>query len=470
MQKSPLLIFLIIGSLVIASLVTGQQSHPEMTVHGTPKSLRPGTVVSDWTSFLGPNHDGSSPETNLRQEFGSDGPPLVWEWKTGIGYASPAIKGDRLVYIHRVSDEEVVECIHAVNGRRFWKVSDETDYKDRYGFNGGPRSSPVIDGDRVYTHGVQGILQCIELNSGKVIWKRNTDKDYNKPQEFFGVGSTPLIDGDLLIVNVGAPGGPGVIGINKLTGKTEWESKNDWGASYASPIPADIHGKHRVLVFAGGDSEPPTGGLLMIDPADGSIDCTYPFRSKKYESVNAASPVVFDNKVFLTTSYRTGGDLLGFDSDVRCSKIWSTNALRSHFSTPIHRDGFIYGFDGMGSGECKVVCINATTGNEVWREQPKWSDQIVLEGKAREVINSIDRGSLLMADDQFICLGEHGHLLLLELSPSGLRVKSRAFLFSASETWTLPVLSKGLLYVRQNQKSTIDKSPPRLLCYDLRAP
>jgi outer membrane protein assembly factor BamB len=427
-----------------------------------PKPLPAGAVTHDWASFLGPTHNAISTETKLSRTLP---PPLVWEFPKGTSYSSPAIAGGRLVFIHRVANEEVVECMDPETGAGKWQFKYGTVFEDRYGYNNGPRASPVIDGQRVYTMGAEGRLHCLDIASGKVIWKRDLRADYNVPQDFFGTASTPLVEGRLLIVNVGAPGGPCVAAFDTSSGKEVWRAGKEWGPSYASPIPASVHGKRRVFVFAGGESEPPTGGLMSIDPATGKVDFSFPWRSRSYESVNASCPVVFDNKVFISASYRTGGALLEIRPDFSHRVVWRTQEFGLHWNTPIYRDGYLYGFDGRNEPDASLACIDVTTGKAVWREMPEWTD--TLAGRPQEV--STYRGSLLAVDGAYLCLGELGHLLWLELTPKGYKQLSRAWLFPARESWTLPVLSRGLLYVAQNTREVTRGNGPRLLCYDLRA-
>ena len=460
--------------VVCAACAThGQESSDsddkELTFHAPPAALAEGAVTSDWPAFLGPTHDGKSVETGLLSKWPAGGPKLVWERKTGSGgFASPAVKGDRLVHFYRDGDQEHVICVDAETGRRIWSFEYATAYKDRYGFNGGPRSSPVIDGEHVYTHGAGGKLHCLNLRSGEIVWKRDTSAEYEVPQNFFGVSSTPLVEGDLLIVNVGAPQGPCVVAFNKLSGEPVWQAGDEWTASCGSPIPAVVHGRRRVFVFAGGDSRPPSGGLLSIDPANGAIDVRFPFRSTKYESVSASSPVVIENSVFISTSYGTGGVLLDLSVGGGHKVAWNTNDLNTHFDTPTHVDGYLYGFDGSNQRDTALVCLDMKTGKSVWREQLVWRETFDVNGKPRTLTFTPGRGSLLWADGRFLCLGESGHLLQLELTPKGVRVLQRVWLFNAPETWVPPVLSRGLLYVTQNAAGRLKKSSPRLLCYDLR--
>lgn len=446
----------------------GQSAGGSAVVHRAPRSLASDAVTHDWTSFLGPNHNGVSTETRLSRTLP---PPLVWELPTGSGYASPAIAGDRLVYLHRVGDEEIVECLHPETGATHWRLRYPSAYRDRYGYNNGPRSSPVIDGagERAYTVGAEGRIHALELDSGRVVWRSDLRTAYSVRQDFFGTSSTPLIDGGLLIVNIGAPGGPTVAALDLETGDQVWQAGEEWGASYASPVPAVVHGERRVFVFAGGESRPPSGGLMSIDPANGQVDFAFPWRSRTYESVNAACPVVFDDKVFITASYRAGGALVAVRPDFTHEVAWTTREFALHFNTPIHRDGYLYGFDGRNMGDSSLACVDAATGEVAWRAVPQWRERFTSGGREYEQILGTARGSLLAADGLFLALGELGHLLWLDLTPEGYTEISRCWLFAARESWGLPVLSRGLLYVTQNARDLLSGAGPRLLCYDLRA-
>ncbi|MEM6571257.1 MAG: PQQ-binding-like beta-propeller repeat protein [Planctomycetota bacterium] len=449
-----------------------EDAQPGLTFHAAPKPLSPDAVVGDWTEFLGPGGRGVSSETNLLKDFGDAGPALVWEMETGDGYAAPSVQGERLVYFHRVGDEEVVECLEAATGRRFWSVRTPSDYRDSYGYSRGPRCSPLIDGNRVYTYGVQGTLQCLKLDSGERVWKRELTKEYEVPQDFFGVVSTPVLFGGLLIVHVGAPGGPCVIALDKSTGENRWatDSKSDWAAGYATPVLGKVHGKDRCFVFAGGKSRPPRGGLMALDPATGKVDFEFPWRSTSYESVNAASPVLIGDRVFISATYDTGGALLDLKEDGGYEVAWTSKVLGTHWNTSIHDGGYLYGFDGRNEPDASLVCQELATGKEVWREVLEWQEDYLLNGTKKPRPMSVYRGALLKVDGAYLCLGERGHLLWLDLTPEGCKVISRTWLFAAYETWTPPVVSRGLLYVSQNTRDFLTKGKTRLVCYDLRAP
>ncbi|MCW8128826.1 MAG: PQQ-like beta-propeller repeat protein [Planctomycetota bacterium] len=441
--------------------------NPAVTFRAAPKPLAPQAVTQDWPNLLGPTHDFVSAETKLLKTWPKNGPALVWEMKKGSGYAAPALKDGVLVFFQRQGEEEVVEALEAETGRRYWRFAYPSHYQDRYGYNNGPRAAPVIDGSRVYVYGAAGMLHCLDLATGRKRWELDTLQTYGLAQNFFGAGASPLLEGNLLILNVGAPGACAVA-LDKFSGKEVWRAGSGsvaWGASYATPVPAVLRGRRRVLVFAGGESRPPSGGLLCLDPATGKTDFAFPWRSRSYESVNATSPVVAGDRVFLTASYETGGAMLEIRPDGTAREAWTAPNFGSHFGAVLARDGLLYGFDGRHERGTELVCFDAATGEEKWRGAPSWQEEV--DGRAIAI--DPGRGALLWADGGALCLGEFGHLLWLDLTPKGCEVRARAWLFQAGQTWTPPVVHRGLLFVCQNERGhEAEPALPRLLCYDLR--
>lgn len=446
----------------------GAPVDPGLTVHGSPSPLAAGAVVSDWPRFLGPDHGMVSRESPLRLAWDRKGPPLVWEREIGEGYASPVVAEDRLIWFHRVGNEEVVECLDPVGGGRYWEVRNETVYRDRYGFNGGPRSSPLISDDSVVTYGVEGILQCIDLESGALRWRRDLNAEYGISQNFFGVGTSPVEFGSRVIINLGAPGGPAVAAFDLRTGDCAWEIEHEWGPSYATPVIAPIHGALKLLVFAGGESRPPSGGLLGIDLETRALEFAFPMRSEKFESVNASSPLVINDRVFVSHSIAGKGALVRASKDGGVEPVWTTHDLGVYWMTPVHKDGYIYGFNGRHESQAELVCLDAATGERMWRWAPKWKETVTAAPDSREFSAHIGRGHLLRAEGRFLCLGETGALLWLDLGPDRREILQRCRLFHAPETFAPPVLRHGLLYVVQTRPSRQGRQPSRLLCYDLR--
>ena len=471
------ILFFVVANLIIPLAFAEPpiaKEHDDLKFHVAPRPIAQGAVTQDWPSFLGLGHDAVSAETNLA-EFPLAGPPLVWEVKRGSGYAAPAVALGRVVVIHRVEDNEVVDCLEAETGKRFWRYSYPTSYRDRYGLNDGPRAAPVIDSGLVYTYGVEGKLHCIDLTDGQVKWKHDILDEYKLPTQFFGVGDTPLVEGDKVIVNVGAaPNGPCVVAFNKINGQIAWVTNetlsNTWGPSYASPIPATVNGNRRVFVFAGGESRPPKGGLMSIDPANGKVDFAIKHRSRTYESVNASSPLIVGNQVFISECYGAGGTLFDLLPDGSAKEVWTSLSLGTHFMNAIVKDGYLYGVDGHGPLDCPLVCLNLKTGEEVWRKEVNFRETFeTANGPQKRELGLARCSLILVPDGRFLCLGEYGHLLWLDLSPKGYKELNRSWLFGAGETWTGPVLSHGLLYVCQNSRDILHGGQgPRLLCYDLR--
>lgn len=433
-----------------------------------PKPLPAGAVTEDVQRLFGANVELRSRETKLLRNLAA-GPAKVWSLTKGTGYASPVVSGGKVVLFHRIGDELIVECVDAATGAPIWKRSRATDFRDPYGFNNGPRATPVIDGDRVFVHGPSGVLAAHRMSDGEPLWQVHTSERFKVPENYFGVGSTPLAHGDSLIVNVGGAGGESVVAFDKASGEVRWIAKHEWGASYASPMIRTFAGTESLLVFAGGPSRPPSGGLLLIDPSSGAVRSSFPLRSKRYESVNASNPVVGGDRVFITSSYRTGAALLEVTGGTSLKKVWAKDVMQCHFGTPVLVGNHLFGFDGSGKNDTYLQCIAWDTGEQVWREMPEWTEKVSVSGQVRDVSYTFGRGSILFADGDLLILGEEGHLAWAKASASGYEEISRTRLFIASETWTPPVVSRGLLYVMQNNKDAVTGAPPALHCYDLRS-
>ncbi len=428
----------------------------------------------DWPQFLGPRANGTSTETGLLDKWPANGPPVVWSHKTGTGYSAPSVRGERLVVHHRTGAEEVVECLEAATGKPRWRYAYPSRYEDPYGYNNGPRCTPLLTTDLCYTFGAEGKLLCLELATGKKVWERDTAKDFEVPEAFFGVGSTPILEGDLLIVMVGGQPNSGVVAFHAKTGRTVWESvgKNNWQgqpmlgwpgervvswathwkqASYATPVAATIHGQRHIFCLM-------RQGLVSLDPKTGEVNFSRWFQSTANDSVNAMNPVVVDDLVFFSGAYyRVGSVVLRVKPNGKSfEEVWrSPKELRElvppvleiHWTTPIYHDGLLYSFSGRNEPDARFRCVELRTGKLKWDHDERW------EGHPPPSIiaqpNVYGRGSAILADGKLIVLGEGGLLGLFKPNSKEPEELSRWQVpVLAYPCWNSPVLANKRLYLR----------------------
>jgi len=401
----------------------------------------------DWPTILGPTRDGVSPEKGIIAPWPKEGLKKLWDCELGIGFAPPVVAQGRLFHFDRFGDNSRLTCRAARTGKVLWKFEYPMEYEDRYGYDPGPRACPMVDGDRVYIHGVEGMIHCLKTEDGKELWKLDTKAKYHFLQNFFGVGSVPVVDGDLLIVPVGGsekgprpvdfrdvkPNGTGFVALDKFTGKVKYETGDEL-ASYSSPIIAQVDGQRTALYFA-------RGGLVGFDPQTGKNRFRFPWRAKVEESVNAANPVVVRTKILLTECYGPGAAFIDL-KDGKPREIWTDadkdrfdRSLACHWNTPIHVNGFVYGCSGRESNEAETRCVELATG------EVKWSRKKTL------------RCTFLGVDDHLISLGEDGTLTLIKVNPQKYEAISRYEVADiVYPCWAPPVLSDGILYVRGKGK------------------
>ena len=411
----------------------------------------------DWPRFLGPRDDGTSTEKGLLAKWPAKGPPVLWEKAVGTGYSAPSVRGNQVVIHHRVRNEEIIDCLTADTGKAVWTHAYESNFSDPYGYNNGPRCSPLLTADRCYTFGAEGKLLCLNLQTGKQIWLRDTAADWKIPDAFFGVGSTPILHAKLLIVMVGGKPNAGVVAFDADTGKTVWQNvdKDTWTspdgaqlddklASYSSLIAAKINGHDHVFSLM-------RDGLVSLNPTDGKIRFSYFFRSDSFESVNAARPVIIGDEVLLSAAYKAGAVLLKIKPDGKGAiELWKSPNLQTHWSTTIHHAGYLYGFSGRHEGEARLRCINLKDGEIVW-ETDGLPEGIPDEPGDVEASSAkyYGRGSAIMAEGKFIVLGERGLLALVEVNPKEFKEISRVkFPGMKYPSWAAPVLSRKRLYLR----------------------
>ncbi|GAB4145900.1 MAG: PQQ-binding-like beta-propeller repeat protein [Planctomycetaceae bacterium] len=498
-----LLVLLGMVSCGLVELPADQPVKPESdsTQKGNLKSTLPRAELikkrdgEDWPRFLGTSGYGVSGEKTLLTKWPKKGPRILWEKKIGGGYSAPSIRGNRLVLHFREGKNSVVECMRADTGEKIWRYTypSEDKLNDPYGYNNGPRCSPLLTKNRCYTYGAEGQLRCLDLETGKKIWERDCVKDFNlidpntgRVNWFFGMGCTPILEGDRLIVLVGGQPNSGVVAFDANTGKTLWQAvgKNTWDGvetgsgkykwtgeeqiiSYASPIAATFHGQRHVLFFG-------RQGLVSLNPKDGSTRFKYWFRSKSYESVNAARPLVIGDKIFLTSAYKQGSALLQVNPDGKSYKLLWRNRrnMLAHWSTPIHVNGYIYGFSGRHEREGSFRCVELKTGKVKWATNGFQGnlDDLTQDPMTGEIVDKktgkpvpwpfLGRASKIQVGNYFVVLGERGGTLtLVKINPEKYEEITRvAYPQIRWPAWTAPVLSRGRLYIRDEDT---------LLCLDV---
>ncbi len=479
-----------------ASVVTKAPAENEpagkATLAAPEVSLESTRSGEDWPQFLGPRDTGVSGETGLLDVWTEAGPPLLWERRLGEGYAPPSVVGERLVIMHRLKDREIVECLHAQTGDSLWKYDYDTDFTDPYGFNGGTRCSPALSKTHSYTLGPQGKLLCLNLVSGEKVWEHYLQKEWKVPDHFFGFGCSPILYEDKLIVLVGGQPNSAVVAFESKTGKVIWEhgGKETWEGvpatsetgkrpyqwtgeemlvSYSTPVVATIHGKPHLLCLL-------RQGLVSLDPANGEQNFKYWFRPKVHESVNAARPIVVDDKVLITAAYEAGSALLKVQPDGKSyDVVWrAPRGLSCHWSTPIAIGGYVYGFSGRHEQECQLQCVQIETAELAWEsnglsrpldelEQDPTTGKIRDKATGKEIVFPLNgRGSLLLADGKFIIQAERGPLSLVKPGTAKLEEISRAsYKQMGYPSWAAPILSRGRLYLR---------SESHVICLDVLKP
>ena len=262
-------------------------------------------TAADWPQYLGPQRNGVYTGPPLSAKFPAGGPKKVWEKRIGQGFAGPVVVGDRLILFHRVGREEAVDAFAARTGEAQWHFAYPTTYRDDFGFDEGPRAVPVTAGGRVYTYGAEGQLNAIDLMTGRRVWSVDAARRFNVRKGFFGAAGSPLVEDGRVIANIGGTDGDkpaGIVAFNADTGAVLWTATNH-EASYSSPVGATLGGK-RVAVFL------TRRGLVGLDPATGTVLFERMWRSRSASSVNAATPLVIGDQIFISAAYETGATVV----------------------------------------------------------------------------------------------------------------------------------------------------------------
>jgi outer membrane protein assembly factor BamB len=391
-------------------------------------------VGGDWPQILGPQRNGVAEGEKLNINWpASSGPKTLWTKPVGSGLAGVAVSKGTTYVFHREEDQELLEAVDAVTGKTNWKAKWPTDYDDTIAGDNGPRCVPLVYGEHVYVFGAAGTLACIQAKDGKIVWSKNAAEEYQAPRGYFGVGSTPIVDSGVLIVNVGGQRDKaGMVGFDPKSGAELWKSVVDT-ASYSAPVAVTVNGVRHVLCIT-------RLKCLSLDPKTGKVRFEFPF-GKRGPTVNGACPLVLDDKVLVTASYGIGATLAKIGAN-SADLIWSDDEiLSSQYSTPAYSDGYIYAVDGrQDAGRARVRCFEPLTRKIAWEKEDFGLATPILVGK------------------QLLLMKTDGALVVIAADPKGYRELAEASLFQ-NTTRALPALSNGLLYVRDTKT---------LKCFDLR--
>ncbi len=401
--------------------------------------------ADEWPQWRGPNRDGVWRETGIIETFSE--PQLEIKWRAAVsnGYSGPTVAGGRVYVTDRVTEpvqKERVLCFDAATGARVWVHEYECKYM-QVGYPDGPRASVTIDDGRVYTLGTMGHFRCLDAASGNLLWKKDPERDYEVELPIWGIASAPLVEGDLVIAQLGARPDACIVAWDKRTGEERWRALTD-GASYSAPVIVEQAGQ-RVLVCWTADH------VAGLDPGTGNVHWKHP--TPPIEMVmNVATPVVDGNRLFLTGFFDGSYMLrLGRDS-LTVETIWRrhgenerrTDALHSTIGTPVILGDYIYGVDSYG----ELRCLEAATGDRVWED-------LTVMPKERWAT-----AHMVRHDDRVWLFNEAGELIISKLSPEGFHEISRAKLIEPTQgqldragkgvCWSHPAFANKHVFARND--------------------
>ena len=390
--------------------------------------------ADDWPQILGPNRNGKASGEALPPRLDPARLKPLWTYPLGGGYAGPVVVGKTAIVFHRVDDNEVVDALDANNGKQLWRASAPASYRGGIDADVGPRCVPLVSGNSIFAYGAAGELVCVSLDKGKVLWRRELAADYDADEGYFGAGSTPILAGGKLLVNVGGKDA-GVVALDPVTGKTIWQATEEI-ASYASPTLASAAGKERAIFLT-------RLNCVAVDPASGAATTLFAF-GKTGPTVNAATPLVIGDKVFVTASYNVGAQFRQLTGG-GARQLWaSDDILSSQYNTPVENRGFLFGIHGReDSSPAELRCVDLAGGKVQWTK-PGF-------GVAHAIV----------AGDRILLLGVGGNLTLIAANSSQYEELGKHAL-NRGTTRALPALSGGKLFVR-----TTSGTGGELLCIPL---
>ena len=388
----------------------------------------------NWPNWLGPNYNGSV-DQSLDLNFETEELITNWDISVGTGWSGPIVY-DQKVFLHdRIDDKENLTAYNIDTGQAIWRFSYNSNYRDDFGMSNGPRSTPSVSRGVIVIHSPEGIVHAINSNDGKLKWSINLMHQFGSPKGFFGRCSSPLILGDKVILNVGGEKA-GIVAFSLVNGKTIWQSKS-YGNDYASVVPLRILDNEAIIAFM-------REGLVVINSLDGRELYFDKFQSPINASVNAASPLVLQNGVFLSSCYEVGAGYWNFYSDKRnitfTNKWKMKEVLDCHYSTPIEYKNYLYGFHGRQERGSLLRCVRISDGKIMWSAPPVGTGHLIRVGKIA------------------LCLTERGELILFEAKPSGFEV-----------SFSQQILGSGRAYFAYTNGAIFARDKRRLIRLDLNA-
>lgn len=388
----------------------------------------------DWPQFLGPNRDNISQETGLLKKWPSAGPKLLWTARgLGAGFSPVAVVGDTIYTMGNQGQDETVLAVKLQDGKPLWMAkTGGRAYHEGQG--DGPRGTPTVDGDFLFALGATGDLVCLEIKAGQVSWSKNILREFGGNNLTWGICESVLIDGDRLICT---PGGTDatMVALDKKSGDVVWKAKTPSGdrAGYASAIPIEVGGIRQYVQFT-------ANGTIGIRAEDGQF--LWRDNSSANGTANCSAPIFYDNMVFSSSGYGTGGAMVQLTPQARGTKAtfkYHTKNMKSHHGGMVVIDGFIYGCD-----EQILACLDMKTG------KPRWQDR------------TSGKGSITSADGNLIIRNEQGPVTIAQATPTGFKQLGRFDPPNRSNrpAWSYPVVAHGKLFLRDQEI---------LQCYELMA-
>lgn len=370
-----------------------------------------GLNAGDWPRWRGLQGTGISTETGWNAGAISGTVPELWRIQVGDGWSAVSVSDGRLYTMGNEKNQDIVVCLDAKTGKDVWRYQ----YDCAAGNYPGPRSTPVVDDGLVYTVSREGDLFCLDALTGKVKWKHQVCDEFGASPPTWGIAGSILVENDLIIVNAGVTG----MAFDKKSGKMLWGRGGTGG--YSTPVAFSYQGRRLAALF--GEVK-----LHVVDMATGATVWSHDWVTSW--NVNAADPVIVGDGLFVSSGYGRGAALLQM-SGKTLKTVWENRDMSNQFSSSIYIDGYLYGIDGnVGSGDLK--CIDFKTG------QVKWSQ-------------SVGFGSLISAAGTLIVLNEKGDLRMVKALPGAYQEIASAKRLLKPQCWTAPVLSNGLLYLRNSR-------------------